>query len=544
MVLYKIENLTFTYPNSNKKALSNINLMVKSGEFVTLCGKSGCGKTTLLRLLKKSIAPFGELSGKIFFHGTELDEISRRDEAQKIGFVMQKPDNQIVTDKVWHELAFGMESLGYDKSEIRAKVAETASFFGINNWFHKKTNELSGGQKQILNLASVMVMNPSVLILDEPTSQLDPIGAQEFLRALEKINRELGVTVILSEHRLEEALSISDRLIVMDSGCIISDCLPENAGMILKEKNHDMYEAMPTAVRVFCELENDEKSPLSVRDARGWLCEYAKTHIPDIEKIPEDTKDFASKEAAVLVKDAWFRYGKDEDDVIKGLNLEIKKGEFYAIVGGNGTGKSTLLSLISGINKPYRGKVRIKEKSSVGVLPQNPEVLFVKKTVFSDLYDILSDRKESQDEKTEKIKAVASLCAIEELLEMHPYDLSGGEQERAALAKVLLKNPQILLLDEPTKGMDAHFKKNFAEIIKKLTLDGTAVIMVSHDIEFCAEFADSCALMFDGEIMSASSPRKFFCGKSFYTTSANRIARGIIDNAVLKDDIILALTKV
>ena len=539
MEAYKIENLTFTYPNCEAATLCGISLTVFGGEFITVCGKSGCGKTTLLRLLKTSLAPFGEKSGKIFFMGNSLDEISQREEVGEIGFVLQKPDNQIVTDKVWHELAFGMESLGYPASEIRAKVAEMASFFGIQSWFHKKTSELSGGQKQLLNLASVMAMNPSVLILDEPTSQLDPISAQEFLQTLKKINQELGVTVILSEHRLCDAFSVSDRIIVMDKGQIIADCTPDAVGRILKEKNHDMYEAMPAAVRVFCELASGESAPISVRGARDWLCEYAKNHQIEPDKIPKDSNTIETEEA-VKVKDVWFRYKKEENDVIKGVNLEVKKGEFYAIVGGNGTGKSTLLSLIAGINKQQRGKIQINDQSDVGFLPQNPELLFVKKTVFSDLYDMLSEEKCVEEEKIERIKKIAVLCEIDKFLDRHPYDLSGGEQERAALAKVLLKNPQILLLDEPTKGMDAHLKKTFAKIIKRLKESGVTIIMVSHDIEFCAEFADRCAFVFDGDVISVDSPRRLFSGKNFYTTSANRISRGIIPSAVLLDDIILA----
>ena len=550
MESYKIENLSFAYPERADKALDNITLTVNQGEFVTLCGRSGCGKTTLLRLLKSSLAPVGKLSGNIYFNGKPLNQLEVREQASEIGFVMQSPDNQIVTDKVWHELAFGLESLGYPTPEIRTRVSEMASFFGIQTWFHKKVTELSGGQKQLLNLASVMVMQPSVLILDEPTSQLDPISAQEFLKTLEKINRELGTTVILSEHRLEDAFPISDRVVVIDNGKIIADAEPKKVGEILKDISHDMYSALPAPMRIYGAVANDLECPLTVRDGRVWLEKYSENNELKSDLIPKVLSKEQSDYTVIEIKDTWFRYEKDLPDVIKGLNLKVSKGELFAVVGGNGTGKTTALSLMSGLNTPYRGEILINDRSIskitdlykgvLGVLPQNPQSVFVKKTVYLDLMEILSERKLSKEEKEERIKNISELCHIDDLLESHPYDLSGGEQQRAALAKVLLQNPEILLLDEPTKGMDAHFKEEFAEILSDLKANGVTIVMVSHDIEFCAEYADRCAMFFDGNITSIGVPREFFAGKNFYTTSVNRMARTKLPKAVLADDIILA----
>ena len=547
MEIYRVENLTFSYPNVKKEALLDINFSVFSGEFVTVCGKSGCGKTTLLRLLKTSLAPYGELKGNIFFKNKPIADSDMRIQSAEIGFVMQNPDNQIVTDKVWHELAFGLESLGYENNEIRTRVAEMASFFGIEEWFHKKVTELSGGQKQLLNLASIMVMQPSVLILDEPTSQLDPIAAQEFLRTLEKINRELGTTVIMTEHRLEDAFSISDRVIVMDSGKIIADSEPKKVGKILKNTDHDMYKALPVPMRVWSSVENSLECPLTVREGKIWLSEYSKDNRLMPELIPASATEKIDN-TVIEIKDVWFRYEKNLPDVIKGLNLKINSGELFAVMGGNGTGKTTALSLISRLNKPYRGEIRIKgEKISdirslydiLGVLPQNPQALFVKKTVYLDLLEILPENL-TEEEKNNKISEISLLCRIEGLLENHPYDLSGGEQQRAALAKVLLKEPEILLLDEPTKGMDASFKECFADILSDLKVNGVTIVMVSHDIDFCAEYADRCAMFFDGNIVGEDEPRAFFAGKSFYTTAANRMARTMLPKAILSEDIILA----
>lgn len=549
MEIIKVENLMFTYPERTQNALENITFTINKGEFVTLCGKSGCGKTTLLRLLKPTISPHGTLSGDICFDGNTLLDLDTKEEASKIGFVMQNPENSIVTDKVWHELAFGLESLGVKNAEIRARVSEMASFFGIEDWFYKNVTELSGGQKQILTLASVMVMNPHLLILDEPTGQLDPIAACDFLQTLKKINRDLGTTIILSEHRLEEAFPISDRVIVMDEGKIIADDDPQKVGALLKNLGHDMYKALPTPMRVHGKITDSAISPVTIKDGRIWLEEYTKTHTPNSELIPKDKE--IEGQVAVEIRNAYFRYEKNAPDVIKGLSAKICKGELFAILGGNGSGKTTTLGVISGLNKPYLGEVLIDGKplsklenlynGVLGVLPQNPHSVFVKKTVFLDLSDMLSDSEMTKEEKEDYIKQMAHLCRIDNLLEFHPYDLSGGEVQRAALCKVLLKSPKILLLDEPTKGLDAHFKKELSHILENLKANGVTIIMVSHDIEFCAENADRCALFFDGNITSSGTPRVFFESNNFYTTSACRMARTTMPEAVLAQDIIDAL---
>ena len=549
MERYKIEGLTFTYPLSKTPAIDNISFAVHEGEFLTICGKSGCGKSTLLRQLKPALMPHGIKSGTVYFDGKSIDELDFREQSAKIGFVIQNPDNQIVTDKVWHELAFGLESLGVKTPEIRTRVAEMASFFGIQTWFHKNVSELSGGQKQLLNLASVMVMQPSVLILDEPTSQLDPIAAQDFLETVSKINRELGITVILTEHRLEEAFALSDRVIVMDGGKIIADAAPDKIAGILRDLNSDMLEAMPTAARVFTHIDAKGKCPVTVREGRLWLDEFSKEH----ELVPVQSISGAADRThtpLVELKNVHFRYDKNAPDVLRGVSTKIYGGEIYAIVGGNGAGKTTALSVISGINAPQRGSVLIGgQKPSeindlygrvIGVMPQNPQSLFVKKTVREDLYEILSDRHMKKPEQDVAVTEVINLCELADLLDRHPYDLSGGEQQRAALAKLLLLRPKILLLDEPTKGLDAHFKEKLADVLTALKNGGATVILVSHDVEFCARYADRCAMLFDGAIVSEGAPREFFAGKSFYTTAANRMARHILPEAVLAEDIIAA----
>ena len=284
METFEIRTLTITYPEQARAALEEMSLTVKQGEFLVLCGPSGCGKSTLLRQLKTVLAPHGRRSGEILFEGLPLDELDQREQSQRIGFVQQSPDNQIVTDKVWHELAFGLESLGYDTPTIRRRVAEMASFFGIQTWFYKNVTELSGGQKQLLNLASVMAMQPSVLILDEPTSQLDPIAASDFLATLGKINRELGTTILLTEHRLEEAFPLATRVAVMDGGKLLCTGTPNEVGAILKDAGHAMFLAMPTSMRVWAAVENGAPCPITVREGRDWLAAFAAEH--PVKELP------------------------------------------------------------------------------------------------------------------------------------------------------------------------------------------------------------------------------------------------------------------
>ena len=544
MALFEIRNLTFTYPGQEKPALTDLSFSLEQGEFLVVCGKSGCGKSTLLRHFKTAMSPYGERKGQILLEGRELDTVSVREQGARIGYVLQSPDNQLVTDKVWHELAFGLENLGYETGTIRLRVAERASFFGIQTWFEKNVAELSGGQKQLLNLAAVMAMQPDLLVLDEPTSQLDPLAAGDFLATLRKINAELGTTILIIEHRLEEVLAYADRVMVMENGRILA--LDEPAKLPARIRDNDMFRAMPVPMRIFEALSGEGGSPVTVREGREWLEGWMKNREAAGSSGEETRQDGGYREAVsevvIEARDVWFRYEKKLPDVVRDLNLTVRKGELYCLLGGNGTGKSTTLSLLGRIRKPYRGKLYLKGKelgkyreselygAVLGILPQNPQCLFVKDTVEKDL------REMSKDE--ERLRDVIAKTEIGHLLNSHPYDLSGGEQQRAALAKVLLLNPEIILLDEPTKGLDGFYKQKLAEILKGLTKEGRTILMVSHDIEFCAEYGDTCALFFHGGVVTSAPARQFFAGNSFYTTAANRMARKWYPDAVTAKDVI------
>lgn len=557
MEILRVDGLKFSYPNQLKKALNNINFSIDEGDFVLICGESGCGKSTLLRHLKPELSPHGQVSGDIYYYSQKINDYSSKQLASEIGYVLQNPDSQIVTDKVWHELAFGLENMGLDTQSIRLRVAEMASFFGIQGWFRKNVNDLSGGQKQLLNLASIMAMQPKILILDEPTSQLDPIAAKDFIDTLVRINKELSTTIIMTEHNLEDIYSVCDKVIVMEDGKVIcNDTNYKVADILSGDKNHKMFKSLPTPSKIYNQLneylEGASKSPLTVKDCRQWLNdsmdEVTITKLDDTEtEINIDEKD---REIAIELKDVYFQYNKISEPTIRDLSFKVYKGEIYSILGGNGTGKSTTLSLVARQRKPQRGKIFINNiemkkynnkslyENNLALLPQNPQSLFVFETVREDLEEVLILQNKDREYIDKEVKRVSKLLDIEHLLEHHPYDLSGGELQRAGMAKVMLLNPKIILLDEPTKGLDAYCKEKIGKMLMKLRDMGVTIVVVSHDIEFSARYSDRCAMFFDGSIVSEGTPKEFFLGNNFYTTVSNRIARNIFEDTLIYEDVV------
>ena len=557
MEILRVDGLKFSYPNQLKKALNNINFSIDEGDFVLICGESGCGKSTLLRHLKPELSPHGQVSGDIYYYSQKINDYSSKQLASEIGYVLQNPDSQIVTDKVWHELAFGLENMGLDTQTIRLRVAEMASFFGIQGWFRKNVNDLSGGQKQLLNLASIMAMQPKILILDEPTSQLDPIAAKDFIDTLVRINKELSTTIIMTEHNLEDIYSVCDKVIVMEDGKVIcNDTNYKVVDILSGDKNHKMFKSLPTPSKIYNQLneylEGASKSPLTVKDCRQWLNdsmdEVTITKLDDSEtEINIDEKD---REIAIELKDVYFQYNKISEPTIRDLSFKVYKGEIYSILGGNGTGKSTTLSLVARQRKPQRGKIFINNiemkkynnkslyENNLALLPQNPQSLFVFETVKEDLEEVLILKNKDRKYIDKEVKRVSKLLDIEHLLEHHPYDLSGGELQRAGMAKVMLLNPKIILLDEPTKGLDAYCKEKIGKMLMKLRDMGVTIVVVSHDIEFSARYSDRCAMFFDGSIVSEGTPKEFFLGNNFYTTVSNRIARNIFEDTLIYEDVV------
>lgn len=577
--MFEFKNISFRYALSKKEALKNIDLHINEGEFILITGRSGSGKSTLLKHFKKSMTPEGSRSGDILFEGVSFDDIDKVREATGIGYVGQNPDNQIVTDKVWHELAFGLENIGVKSDEINKRIAETASYFGLTQIFEKDVFVLSGGQKQLLNLASVVVMQPKLIVLDEPTSQLDPIAAQHFIDTVVRLNTELGMTVVITEHKLSELYSHADRIVIMEDGEIICDDTPVNAAAFIAENSGDIpaFGGLPASVRIYAKADKNirgsadfRKCPLNVREARKWLSGAHRNveeavmggsggaggkQVTEIKAERDRYTDSSRKteterntksDNAVCLKNVSFRYGKNLRNVLEDINFTVKKGDFMAIVGANGSGKTTFLRLLGGIIKKSSGKIVCNGRTVC--LAQNPMSMFTEISVEEELAQIMTDKANvwakglSIEEKKSEIDMELEKNGLETYRKVNPYDLSGGQQQKLALSKVLLLKPDILLLDEPTKGLDAQFKEQLGERLTKLVKnDNVTIIMVSHDIEFCAEYAADCAMIFNGKVMAKEAATEFFEGNRYYTTEAARIASGIIPHCVTVEQITEAL---
>lgn len=536
MAVIKLTDLTFQYPDMDERVLENVSIEIAEGEFVVICGPSGCGKTTLLRLLKKELAPFGKTSGEVMYAGKLLNDWDERSLIEDIGFVFQDPENQIVMDEVMQEIVFGMENLGYSNFEMRKRVAEMVHFFGMESLLKEKPSELSGGQKQMLNLLSVLLLKPKVLLLDEPTSQLDPVAAKDLIIMLERLNKEMGMTIIIVEHRLEDLFSIADRVLMMKDGKIVYEGKNrEVIDAVYTAKDERFIPYLPSVSQLYLAKEQHPlkaEIPLNVKDSKTWLAKLPK--VSEDELATSFAGPDTAKNALLSIQKAYFQYDRHAPMILRNLSLEISQGEYFALVGGNGSGKTTLLKMCIGMIKAQRGsakfagekihKLKGKELSDVmAYLPQNPQTYFVADTIEKEMQSVIE--RHQIDNGPEKIQAMLDNFAISHLRDRHPYDCSGGEMQRAALACMLLGNPEILFIDEPTKGLDPISKDNLARLFQNLNDKGLTIVMVTHDIEFAAKHVSRCAMMFDGEITVDGSPGHLFKGNYFYTTAINRATR-------------------
>lgn len=485
-------------------------------------------------MLKRELKPVGKEQGEIYYKGIKQGNLDKKVSACKIGFVLQNPDSQIITDKVYHELAFGLESLGLENSIIKRKIAETACYFGIEDLFYKSISELSGGQKQMLNLASVAAMNPEIMILDEPTAQLDPIAREKFLNTLMKLNCDLSMTIIIAEHCLEDILPMSNRLIALNNGKIIYNDSPEKIRSEIEAGSY-IFEVMPAAVKIASPfLKHSEDCPLTTKEATDFISKSLT-----VKPITVEVKE-KSKNTVLELCDVSFRYNKDSNDILNDLSLKLFENEILFVLGGNGAGKTTFLNVTAGLYKNRTGSIRLfgkrlstyknrtLYKNNIALLPQDVRTVFVKDTVEEDFREAGADFKEYGFD-------------VSHLLNKHPYDLSGGEQQICALIKVLASRPRVLLLDEPTKGADSFLKRKISHILLKLKTKGISIIVVSHDTEFAAMCADRCALFFGGEIVSEGEPHEFFSQNSYYTTAANKIMRHFDSNIITTKEAVSAL---
>ena len=528
MALVTVKDLSFTYPNGKIKALDGISLTINRGDFITLMGATGSGKSTLLRLLKPELQLNGEREGEILFDGAKIEDMNPRASAEKIGYVAQNPEEQIVTDKVWHELAFTLENLGCRQEDIARRVAETAAYFGIAPWMERDTATLSGGEKQLLNLAAVMTADPDLLLLDEPTAQLDPIAAARFIETVYRLNRETGVTVLICEHRAEELFAISDRVMILDHGeSQYNDTPKKVAVQIGKDSPYAAF--LPTAARIFDAVNGEGEIPLSVREGQRFVRQFGST-VSSLEEKSADEK----KEIVLSLKNICFRYERNGADILRDLNLIVYGGEVFAVLGANGAGKSTAAAVIAGLKKPYSGTVKLfgkplKDykngslyKENLSLLPQDTESVFIHETVGKELTGC---------------EAIADSLPydLRPLYDRHPYDISGGERQLVALCKALSTKPKLLIMDEPSKGLDNGAKQLLRDIILQLKADGVTVLLITHDTEFAALCADRCALFVQGSIAAVDTTENFMSGNRFYTTAASRITSRQYDGAYTAD---------
>ena len=522
MEILSMENLTFTYNRSSdgQAALKNISLKAYEGELILLCGPSGGGKTSLLRIIKSSLMPEGKLEG----------HISSCFPDEKIGYVFQQPDNQLVMEKVFDELIFGCENMGLSTPEINKRLSEITSFFGIEDLTDKECASLSGGQKQLINLASVLMMEPDMLIFDEPLSQLDPIAATLFINIIKRLHDELGITIIICEHRLSDILPYASKVWFMDNGAVSEFSSPDSFVSHIVREDKKYICLLPSLIRAAVSYDTSLKAyPYSV-------CDFKKLNIPkDFLDIYIDKENVnILNMQPVCGKRLYFKYEKNGRDILKGLNINIPSNSFYGIIGGNGSGKSTLLSLMTGYRTPYKGKFtgllsdNINRLICVSYLPQNPLYMFKESCLFNDYLEIMHKFNIPEDERVDFSRLFTThplFMPLKDLLPRNASEISGGQLQAAAILLLhILKRP-ILLLDEPTKGMDSIYKKHFSSYLKELREKGTTIIMVSHDLEFISDNATHCGVMYDGQIVAEDECHSILRSNKFFTTPLFRSIR-------------------
>ena len=473
----RAQGFAFTYPDASAPTFGPLDWRVAEGSFTLLLGATGCGKTTLLRCLKPALAPAGAQEGALEVLGRAPAAFGAAEGAAQVGYVAQNPENQLVCDTVWHELAFGLENVGLGQDAMRRRVAEVAHFFGIEPWFRRSVAELSGGQKQMTTLAGTLAMQPRLLLLDEPTAQLDPVAEKNFLHALFRVNRELGITVVVATHAPEAMAEYATDMVELREGTLIR-CFEPRAGVSAFRRS----ESVPVA-------------PASAQDDEAAY--------------------------AVSLHDIHLRYARDADWVLRGCDLRVTAGSIHAVVGGNGCGKSTLLRAIARVVKPERGRVENCLAARQALLPQDPKTLFVCDTVAEELREWQANC--GYDNAA--IDGVLARFGLDARVSNHPYDLSGGQQQLLAFAKLLLTDPDLLLLDEPTKGLDAPSKLLVARTLCDLAQAGATVVLATHDLTFAALVADAATMLFDGEAVCTEPAAAFFAGNLFYRPTEDAFSR-------------------
>lgn len=524
----EVRGLSFTYPGAEALVLDGLDWSVPQGAFALLVGGTGSGKSTLLSLLKPEISPMGECAGELFVLGESVADMDVRASAERVGYVFQDPENQIVCETVWHEMAFGLENLGMSRDEMRRRVAETSYFFGLEDWLHRDTDTLSGGRKQLLSLAAVLALRPRVLLLDEPTSQLDPVAEKSFLHALFRVNRELGCTVVVATHQPRPMLEYATYAYRIEGGrvCEVADIASLGHREELFSDEVSGWGASRRAKNGVFSSASGQLGSLDPRTGAPGAEKGLKSDKSgefEAQILPQDDSGASSRAggcrilpkmhagSATTLAGSWFRYDRASGWVLRGLDAAFSAGAVHAVVGGNGCGKSTMLSVLAKTVKLQRGHME-RGAGSAALLPQNPKALLVAETVRDELMEWASTCGYDEAVAWER----AASLGLSGLDGRHPYDLSGGQRQLLALAKLLLIGPELLLLDEPTKGLDLASRRIIARALRDHAEAGGTVIMATHDLDFAEQVADDIAMMFDGEIACMEPPTDFFADNVFY----------------------------
>lgn len=541
--LIQIQDLTFTYPAQQQPVLKDINLTVNHGDFIVIAGDTGSGKTTLLNHLKKELIPAGEMTGDVLINGKPIKALSQLDSAQTVGYVAQNPQTQPIMSTVIEELAFPLENVGCPSNEIERRIAELSNYLGLDQLLDRQISELSGGQLQLVNLASVLILRPKIILLDEPTSQLDPLTTQHFFEVLRRVHEELGITIILSEHHLSIALSLANRMLLIQHQTITFDG-PPTEGIKLMGNDERLGYFIPPVSQVFLAGKRHlDDLPISVAAGQRAI-RKDRIHFKPTTAL---TQSPIQQPANVILKAKNIQFSFDrQKNIVDHLDLNVHQGDWLAIIGKNGAGKSTLLNLLTGLRTPQHGKVYFNQKvvwkiptpqriKSLSFLSQTPTLQFRSGSVYEQL--TIQARELALDHPQARINAIVDQLKLQSILKHNPFDISGGQQQLLGLAIALLAKPTLLILDEPTKGLDPFTKNFVGDILKQVQQAGTTIVMASHDMGFCATFADHCAFMFDGHINTFLPTRDFFTHNFFFTTSINRLVRNQVPEAMLARDI-------
>ena len=512
---------TITYPGADRPALANVDLAIGEGELVLVVGQTGSGKTTLLRAINGLVPHFtgGTLAGSVRVAGRDTSTHHPRDLADVVGIVPQDPLSSFVTDTVEEELAYGMECLGVPASTMRRRVEETLDLLGLADVRDRALLSLSGGQRQRVAIGAVLTAHPRVLVLDEPTSALDPGAAEEVLAVLQRLVHDLGITVVLAEHRLERVLEYADRVIYV----------PGDAQPLVVGTPAEVMQASPVAPPVvrLGRLAEWTPLPLSVRDARRQARDLRERLL----HRPERPHRTVSPDPVVTVERTRASYGPVP--ALRGVTLDIAKGEIVALMGRNGAGKSTLLSTLVGLRRPDAGTVRIdgvdpatltgpRLIGRIGLVPQDSTDLLQRDSVAAECAD--ADR--DAGVPTGSTAALLARIAPEIPADAHPRDLSEGQRLVLALAVVLVATPAVLLLDEPTRGLDYPTKERLSDLLRDLAASGHAIVVATHDVELAAETATRVVVLAEGEVVADGPTAEVVVGSPLFAPQVAKVLVG------------------